>query len=74
MFYDSFGYFILGKSISEVQFYALKLDMFTFYACNKMCSNCTLKQQEQCQAMLKLHILVKLALSAICLMKTEPIY
>ena len=37
MFHDSFGYFILGKTIPEVQFYALKLDMLAFYACNKMC-------------------------------------
>ena len=36
MFHLSFIYFIFGKSLSEVQFYALKLDTFTFYACNKM--------------------------------------
>ena len=37
MFCDSLGNFILGKTIPEVQSYALKLDMFTFFACNKMC-------------------------------------
>ena len=37
MFHGSFGYFILGKTIPEVQFYALKLDMSTFCACNKIC-------------------------------------
>ena len=36
MFHNSFDYFILGKTIPEIQFYVPKLDMFTFYACNKM--------------------------------------
>ena len=36
MFHDSFGYFVCGKTIPEGQFYALKLNMFTFCACNKM--------------------------------------
>ena len=36
MFDDSFVYFILGKTMTEIQFYALKLDMFMFYACNKL--------------------------------------
>ena len=35
-FYDSFSYFILGKTIPEVQFSAPKLDIFKFHACNKM--------------------------------------
>ena len=37
MFHDSFGYFILVKTIPEVQFYALKLDITTFCAWNKIC-------------------------------------
>ena len=36
IFPDSFGYFILGKTIHEVQCYALKLDVVTFFACNQM--------------------------------------
>ena len=36
-FYDSFGYCILGKTtFMKSSFSALKLDIFTFYACNKM--------------------------------------
>ena len=36
MFHDSFGYLILFKTIPDVLFYALKLDIFTFYAGKKM--------------------------------------
>ena len=36
MFHDSFGYFILFKTISDVLFYALKLDISTLYAGKKM--------------------------------------
>ena len=68
IFCNSFGYFILGKTIPEVQLLCYKVGYLRFM----FAATCPLKQQQR-KTILKLHNLVKLTLSAICLAKTLSI-
>ena len=72
VFYNSFGYSIL---------FSAKLFLKSnFMLCSWIClrlmlaTQCTLKQQQLCQTMLKLLISVKFTSSAICLTKTVPVF